>query len=241
MNPSATPEISKYDQAFFNDVTAGDTLEQDISFFLNPLLRSKLLSALNVFICDTVVVSKGVVAYYMFNSDAGKGPLRVITKPNQLIFPVLTTYFVKRRALLYNRVAKKEPDFTNISHFFDKPTIKTDAPRSPYTGAVISPFEPEPLQSVTLVTEVGTEPIPEEDAMLEVAERDSEQFEDEQTHLIGKESSAVQRNRVASSGTLTAELTESPRLGREGERPEGRMSISIKEIRLRPQSASKIG
>lgn len=228
MNPSIPAEVSKYDQDFFNKVVPGDRVSQEMSFFLDPLVNSHLLGSLNVYFCDTVVVNKGVVAYYLFNSDAGKGHLRVIRKANQLIFPVLTTYFVKRRALLYNRVAKKEPEFTNISHFFDLQKSKQESPYARETQAAVQ-IQP----SATLVTEVATDPIHDDDVIPEGDEHDSQEFMDEQ------EVSRPQgtRERVASSNTFAAELSDSPHFGQQTDKQGDKgLSLSIKEIRLRPPS-----
>jgi hypothetical protein len=235
VNPSIPPVVTKYDEKFFNCVAPGDQVVEELAFLLNPLSTSKLLPSLNIFFCDTVVVNKGVVSYYLFNTDAGKGPLRVINKPNQLIFPVLTTYFVKRRALLYNRVAKKEPEFTNISHFFD---IVKPKQKSPYVGSIIEPFYNQ--QSGTFITEANQVGMAEEDMMMEVEERDSEHLaegtNDSQMHSL-----AGPPMHIGSTATLTAEFYDgaggpsySPGFLARGQ------SVSIKEVKVRPNTAGSL-
>ena len=121
VNPNIENPVSDYDERFYRFIKDDDKVSDEFSFILDMIVSSPHMTNLNLFLCDTVVMRKGSPYYFVFNGESAKvepsyqGNLRCITKANQLILPVLTTYFVKRRAMIYNREVKKEREFSNVS------------------------------------------------------------------------------------------------------------------------------
>lgn len=72
INPSKTDYVSDYDQRFYKDIDPRNQVSEEFSFILDQIVLSERMRDLNLFFCDTIVIKKGVVAYFIFNGEYGK-------------------------------------------------------------------------------------------------------------------------------------------------------------------------